>query len=114
MYSFIGYVKVKIDYFLTPQKKLFSEYKCNLIQNLQKNNFKNLSFYFDKDTVTLLEEFFSSFGQGLKDEEIRLCDYTLLKLSEKISTLENEMGNKVRVVRTLTIFGGSCFILLII
>ena len=114
MYNFISDIKVKIDYFLTPQKKLFSEYKCNLIQNLQKSDFKNLNAYFDKDTVALLEGFFSSFGQGLKDEELRLCDYTLLKLSEKISTLENEMGNKVRVVRTLTIFGGSCFILLII
>jgi hypothetical protein len=114
MHSFISYIQVKIDYFLTPHKKLISEYDSTLIQNLYKNNFENLDKYFDKEIKTLLKNFFSSLGHGLKDEEIKLCEYTLLKLDEKISLLENEIGNKVKVARTLTIFGGSCFILLII
>ena len=86
----------------------------HFIQNLNKNNFENLDIFYDKETVALLENFFSSLGHGLKDEEIKLCEYTQLKLDKKISLLENEIGNKVKVARTLTIFGGSCFILLII
>ena len=114
MHNFISYIRVKIDYFLTPHKILISEYNCNFIQNLNKNNFENLDIFYDMETVALLENFFSSLGHGLKDEEIKLCEYTQLKLDKKISLLENEIGNKVKVVRTLTIFGGSCFILLII
>ena len=114
IHSYITYIRIKIDYFLTPHKKLLSEYKCELVQSLYKSNFTNLTSYFDKETATLLESFFLSFGHGLKDEEIKLCDYTLFKLNEKITLLEKEIGNKVKIARTLTIFGGSCFILLII
>ena len=114
IHSYVAYIRVKIDYFLTPHNKLFGEYKCELVQSLYENNFTNTSIYFDRETSALLENFFCSFGHGLKEEEIKLCDYTLLKLNEKITLLEKEIGNKVKVVRTLTIFGGSCFILLII
>ena len=114
MHNFINYIKSKIDFFLTPQDKIFSEYECKLIEELYTNNFNNLSNYFDKEASVLIKDFFNKLGKGLKDEEITRCSYTLTKLEEIIKKYENELPNKIKVVRTLAIFCGACVILLII
>ena len=112
--DFINFIKIKIDFFLTPQNQLFSEYNCKLINELYNKNFDNLDVYFDKETTLFLDDYFKNLGKGLKDEEISRCKYTLAKLNEIITKYENELPNKIKVVRTLAIFGGACVILLII
>ena len=114
MRDFINHIKIKIDYFLTPQPKLISEYKNDFIKELYKNEFKNLDKYYDKDICSVLKSFFKDLGKGLKDEEINLCSYTISKLDDKIKIFEQELPNKIKVVRTMIVFGGASIILLII
>ena len=49
--DFINYIRVKIDFFLTPQKKLFYEYDWDTVKLLYDDDFKSINKYFDKDIL---------------------------------------------------------------
>ena len=114
MRDFILHIRTKIDYFLTPLHIIYSEYTNPFIKILINDNFNNLDLYFEKDASPLIKEFFSSVGKGLKDEEIALCDYTLSKLELIYENNEKELKNKIKVFRTLAIFGGASVCILMI
>ena len=114
MCDFIVHIRTRIDFFLTPLHIIFSEYSNPFIKELIEDNFQNLDIYFGKDCVMCLNDFFSSLGKGLKDEELKLCDYTLAKLDALYKKAEEESKNKIRVFRTLTIFGGASLVILMI
>jgi len=112
--DFISYVKNQIDFFLTPCHKLFSEYDDDFIKGLIDNDFNNMGIYFEEHIADELSHFFKSLGNGLKDEEISLCDYTIQKLDDTIKKVEGEIKNKIKIFRTLSLFGGGCLVILII
>ncbi len=114
MRDFISYAKTKIDLFLTPLNKLYEEYNDDFINKLSENGFQDLNNFFDKNSCEYLEDFFKSLGKGMKNEELSLCDYTVSKLSEAIENAEADYKNKVKVFRTLVIFGGASLIILIV
>ncbi len=114
MRDFILYIENKINLFLTPKHILFEEYKAEPIKSLMKNNFKELDRYFDKDITLFLEEFFNNFGQGLKDEQIKQCQYARGKIEETQKKAEIELKNKIKVFRTLSLFVGASLAILII
>ncbi len=112
--DFINYIKVKIDFFLTPCHQLFSEYDDDFIKILVESNFENIYDYFDDPIVNDISHFFTNLGNGLKDEQISLCDYVIQKLDDSIKNVEGEIKNKIKIFRTLTLFGGGCLVILII
>ena len=112
--DFISYVKNQIDFFLTPCHKLFSEYDDDFIKGLIDKDFNNMGIYFEEHIADELSHFFKSLGNGLKDEEISLCDYTIQKLDDMIKKVEGEIKNKIKIFRTLSLFGGGCLVILII
>ena len=112
--DFISYAKSRIDLFLTPRDKLFSEYDDEFIKAVAYSESKDLIAYFDKRDCAIISDFLNSFGKGMKEEQLSLCEYTLLKLSASIEKNEAELKNKIKVFRTLAIFGGASLVILII
>ena len=114
MRDFINHIKVKIDFFLTPCHQLFSQYDDEFIRGLIENNFDNINCYFEEPIVNDISYFFTNLGNGLKDEQICLCDYVIQKLDDSIKNTEGEIKNKIKIFRTLTLFGGGCLVILVI
>lgn len=114
MTDFIKYIENKISFFLTPKHILFRDYENSFIKSLVNGDFKNLNLYFDKKNADLLGDFFNEFGQGLKDEQINMCKYTVCRLEDAKSKAENEIKNKIKVVRALILFAGATLCILII
>ena len=114
MRDFVMYVRTKIELFLTPRSKLFVEYNDDCIKSVLNDDKDNLSRYFDKRDSEYICAFLESLGKGMKDEELSLCDYTISRLSDSIEKSESELKNKIKVFRTLAIFGGASLIILII
>lgn len=114
MRDFILYVKTRIDLFLTPKERLFCEYDDPFIKSLYESSFKDLRLYFDKNDCEYLNEFFYTLGKGMKDEELALCEYTVLQLNKSIDKAEADIKNKIKVFRTIAIFGGASLVILII
>jgi len=114
MTDFIKYIESKISFFLTPKHILFREYENSLIESLVKNDFKDLNLYFDKETAAYLNDFFNNFGHGLKDEQINSCKYTVSRLVDARTKAENEIKNKIKVLRALVLFAGATLCILIV
>ena len=114
MTDFIRYIENKISYFLTPKHVLFREYENEFIKALIKDDFKDLKPYYGKENASLIGEFFKNLGQGLKDEQINQCKYTLGRLEEVRAKAENEIKNKIKVLRALVLFAGATLCILII
>ncbi len=112
--DFINYIKIKINFFLTPCHQLFSEYDDEFIKKLIENNFDNVSDYYDEPILSDITHFFANLGNGLKEEQINLCDYIIQKLDDSIKKVEGEIKNKIKIFRTLTLFGGGCLVILMI
>lgn len=111
--DFVSFARNKIDYFLTPVDKLLSEFKSRLIDDIynEKEDHKKYLIY---ESIHFINDFFKNIGNGIKNEQIKLCDFTLKQLDFIIEKTDAEYKNKIRIFRTLTIFGGSCIIILII
>ena len=114
MTEFIKHIENKIGFFLTPKHIIFDGYENNFIKSLIKDDFKSLNLHFDNEIASDLLSFFQNFGQGLKDEEIKLCRYTTGRIDNAIEKAEKEIKNKIKVYRALVLFAGATLSILII
>lgn len=114
--EFIRYIRAQISYFSLPMDKIFKSYKPDdsLIEEIMSGNFSSLEFFFDKDTSDAIKDFFSSLGNGYKDEQLALCDFTLSRTDDFVNKMNKEFSGKVRVFRSMAIFAGVCVIILLI
>ena len=114
--DFILHIKSQIEYFSLPLEKIFNSYsnKCEITENLSKNQFKNIQTSFEKDDFRIICDFFKSLGKGYKNQEISLCSYTLEELGKNLKKEKAEYPNKIKVFRVMTLFIGFCVIILLI
>lgn len=114
--EFIRYIRAQISYFSLPADKIFKAYKTDdsLIENIISGNLSTLDFFFCKDMSNDIKDFFSSLGNGYKDEQLALCDFTLSKTEDFINKMNKEFPGKVRIFRSMALFTGICVIILLI
>ena len=57
---------------------IFKAYKSDdtLTEDIISGKLSSLDSFFDKDTADVIKDFFSSLGNGYKDEQLALCDFT--------------------------------------
>ena len=114
MKEFILFARSKIDLFLTPVSVILNEFDDEIINSVVTTEFKNINEYFNTDDCEYIIKFFSSLGKGMKNEQLSLCDYTVSCINNSIEKADAEFKTKIKVFRTLAIFGGASVIILII
>lgn len=87
----ISHIKSNIDYFMTPVNDILSDYTsvsledCGFLEIMRKSDLKSAvlsgAARLCDSEIKLLSEFSDNLGVGYKEEEIRLCDYYIQKLT---------------------------------
>ena len=114
--EFIRYIRAQISYFSLPVDMIFKAYKSDdtLTGDIISGKLSSLDSFFDKDTSDVIKDFFSSLGNGYKDEQLALCDFTMSAIEDFTDKMNKEFSGKVRVFRSMAIFTGVCLIILLI
>ena len=114
--EFIRYIRAQISYFSLPVDMIFKAYKSDdtLTEDIISGKLSSLDSFFDKDTADVIKGFFSSLGNGYKDEQLALCDFTMSAIEDFTDKMNKEFSGKVRVFRSMAIFTGVCLIILLI
>ena len=114
--EFIRYIRAQISYFSLPVDMIFKAYKSDdtLTGDIISGKLSSLDSFFDKDTADVIKDFFSSLGNGYKDEQLALCDFTMSAIEDFTDKMNKEFSGKVRVFRSMAIFTGVCLIILLI
>lgn len=114
--EFIRYIRAQIAYFSLPTDKIFKNYKSDdpFIEDIISGKLCSLDSFFDKDTTGVIKNFFSSLGNGYKDEQLAMCDFTLSATEDFINKMNKEFSGKVKVFRSMALFTGVCIIILLI
>ena len=111
--DFISFTKMQIEYFSSPLKEIYAKYNKKSIYVDRLINKETLEIL-DKDTMDELSSIISSLGKGYKDEQIKHLDYLRTKLTSKIAECEGNYQQKTRVFRALSLFVGSCIVILLL
>lgn len=109
----IKYVRDNIEHFVKPLPDIFLSYKNELLEKngfltfVRKNGIQKSAekiddfFHCDRDVISIFRKFCSDIGGGYRDEEIRLCSFSLSQLERKIEKIKNDHLSKVKMYRTI-------------
>ena len=112
IYDYVYYVKLKIRHLNLTVEEIFEKYeKKEIIKLYLTESFDKLK---DTGEKELINDFFSSLGQGYKQEQLELCDYTLDGISKKISDLEKSSPTQIKIFRTFSLFICASIIIFLI
>jgi hypothetical protein len=121
MVKFIG---EKIEHFSSPIPEILSEYRNSYLESigyLEVIRTYGLSKTTDilgtsqKGTeYILIKQFVDSIGKGYKDDEVSLCKYTHLKLTECEEKLSSALKDKEKLYRTIPLMLALSVILILI
>lgn len=114
--SFITYIKCQIEYFSYPINTIFERYeaKSDFINEIIKNPTYVKNEGFENSIQNILLDFFASLGKGFKKEQLNLCDYVILSLSDYVQALKKEYPSKVKVFRSMSLFVGISIVILFV
>lgn len=115
----IQFIKSQIEYFSTPIEKIFNLYSKEsshsaVTKSIIENRLESIKDLFDMEDFSLINEFFSTLGMGVKTEQLALCSYTIEELEKAIKKKKAELPEKIKVFRAMALFIGICIIILLI
>lgn len=123
----IRYVRDHIDHFRTPIPDILDSFEnktledCGFLTAARERGLRVIADDFpasvreaDRDVSAALRDFCVGIGCGYKDEELRLCDYTLGRIMRRIEQLRADHDGKVKIYRTLPPLFALSVILIIV
>ena len=111
--NFSNYVKNQIDLFSLPLNQIYTKQNFNneTIRELISNHTVNLN---DKSISDELYECYSTLGNGYKGEQLKNLDKLTNFLEKKTKHLEINYPQSIKVYRAISLFVGSCAIILLV
>lgn len=124
LHQMITYIRDNIDHFMKPLPEIFQTYKneyleaCGFLPNVRRTDLRQAwdgqTFTLSEDTRTLLTTFVYQIGNGYREEELRLCDYTLTRLNGILEKKRSESKNKLKIYKTVPMLFALSVILILI
>ena len=123
-YDFIRYIRDNIEHFSKPLPEICKNYqnqyftKRGLSSQIERCGIKSAleAYVFlmsEEDTDTVLQ-FAREIGGGYREDELRLCDYTLKRLEGSIAAQKGEIKNKEKMYKTIPVLLAASVILLFV
>ncbi len=66
------------------------------------------------EDAPIMREFYEKLGSGYRDDTLKLCDFTLAALENRLKTAEREYPARARLYITLPVFAALSLIVMII
>lgn len=124
LYDMISYIRDNIEHLMKPLPDIFRTYTndyletCGFLPAVRKTDLRqawaNHRFSVAGEAHTLIEDFIETVGSGYRTEELRLCEYTLTRLSGIIEKSRAESANKIRLYKTVPMMLALSVILILI
>ncbi len=123
----IRYIRDNIEHFMTPLPDILDSFENKTLENCGflhevrrlglRETAEKLSSVIgsaDREVTAAFRDFCVGIGGGYKDDEVRLCDYTLERIGRRIGQMKSEHAGKVKIYRTLPpLFALSAILILV-
>lgn len=121
------YVRDNIEHFMKPLPDIFASYRNDALErtgflaDVRENGLKyaQIDRHFGKNSVdtevlAVLNDFCGKIGGGYRDDEIRLCDYSIAQIEKRTAKMKDDFSSKAKIYRTLPpLFALSVLLILI-
>ncbi len=113
IYDFVSFMKSQIEYFALPLDviyKKFNKDSCYIDSFMQGKEIE----IFDVSVRTELVKATLNLGKGYKHEQLKELDYLCFYLNKIIAECESNYKQKTKVFRAISLFTGSCVVILLL
>lgn len=124
LYDMISYIRDNIEYRMKPLPDIFNGYgneyleHCGFLEAVRKTDLSQAwltqKFALSGEAYRLIQDFIKEIGGGYQTEELRLCEYTLVRLHDILEKIHEDSANQLKLYRTVPMMFALSIILILI